>query len=89
MAEAKEGKKVSRRDFLKFGGLLGVATQAMAIPALAYKAGSSKETYTGWSRFMGRKPPSFSTANPLNSKVGSKNCMRNTSRSKDPKPAPI
>ncbi|MCD6400705.1 MAG: hypothetical protein J7L73_02135, partial [Anaerolineales bacterium] len=53
MKTTETKKKFSRRDFLKIGGLVGVATQAIAIPALGYKEGKSSDTYTGWEDFEG------------------------------------
>ena len=53
MTTNSEQKKLSRRDFLKIGGLVGVAAQAIAIPALGYKEGKSNDTYTGWEDFEG------------------------------------
>lgn len=58
-----EKKRFSRRDFLKIGGLVGVASQAIAIPALGFKEAASKESHTGWesfheenTQFFNRKP---------------------------------
>jgi len=53
LATNVEKKKFSRRDFLKFGGLVGIAAQAIAIPALGYQNGKSFDTYTGWEDFEG------------------------------------
>jgi epoxyqueuosine reductase len=53
MEEKATKKGVSRRDFLKLGALVGVAAQAVAIPTLAHKAGSSHDSYTGWESFEG------------------------------------
>jgi reductive dehalogenase len=53
MGELTEKKNLTRRDFLKVAGLVGVAAQAIAIPALGYKNGASKESYTGWESFEG------------------------------------
>lgn len=53
MAEVSEKSNLTRRDFLKIGGLVGVAAQAIAIPGLAYKAAASSDTYTGWESFEG------------------------------------
>ena len=63
MTTNSEQKKLSRRDFLKIGGLVGIASQAIAIPALGYKEAASKESHTGWesfheenTQFFNRKP---------------------------------
>ena len=55
MNEENGSKKggVSRRDFLKIGGLVGVAVQATAISAIAFKHGESHDTYLGWEDFEG------------------------------------
>ena len=53
MGDQTEKKKLTRRDFLKIGGLLGVAAQVIAIPALGFKDGASKDSYTGWEDFEG------------------------------------
>jgi len=49
----KGNGSISRRNFLKLGGMLGVAAQAISIPAIAYKHGKSYETYAGWESFEG------------------------------------
>ena len=59
MAETPEKRQVSRRDILKIGALAGVAAHAVAIPALGYKAGASKESYTGWESFEGETTQFF------------------------------
>ncbi len=59
MGDPIEKKKLSRRDFIKIGGLLGVASQAIAIPALGYKEAASKESYTGWESFEGETTQFF------------------------------
>ena len=63
MTEDSGKRKFSRRDFLKIGGLVGVASQAIAIPALGFKEAASKESHTGWesfheenTQFFNRKP---------------------------------
>jgi hypothetical protein len=63
MGDQTEKKKLSRRDFLKMGGLVGVATQVIAVPALGFKEAASKESHTGWesfheenTQFFNRKP---------------------------------
>jgi len=62
MGANTEKKKFSRRDFLKIGGLVGIASQGIAISALGYQQGKSFDTYTGWedyeggTQFFDRKP---------------------------------
>lgn len=57
--------KVSRREFLKIGGLLGLAAQAGGLIAAGNNAGKSSESYTGWesfnpgTQFFNRKPFEF------------------------------
>ncbi len=70
--EKENGKtKFSRRDFLKAAGLFGVATQAVAVSALAYKEGKSFDTYTAWEDFEGgtqffdRKPFELSSVEEM------------------------
>jgi len=53
MSEKKK-TQLSRRNFLKVGGLVGIATQVATIPFRAYEAGASKESYTGWESFEGQ-----------------------------------
>ncbi len=42
---------VSRREFLKIAGLVGVAAQAGGLVAAGVNAGASSESYTGWESF--------------------------------------
>ena len=59
MGDASAKRTLARRDFLKIGGLVGVATQAIAIPAIGYKEGASKETHSGWESFEGETTQFF------------------------------
>jgi reductive dehalogenase len=44
-------KPVSRRNFLKIAGLVGVAAQAGGLVAAGVQAGKDPNTYTGWESF--------------------------------------
>ena len=65
MEEATTKKGVSRRNFLKIGGVTAVALQAGGLVVAGKAAGSSSETYTGWesfnpaTQFFNRKPFEF------------------------------
>ena len=55
MSEEKKQAQngISRRKFLKIGAAAGIATQAVAIPALAYGNGKTHDSYLGWESFEG------------------------------------
>jgi epoxyqueuosine reductase len=63
--EQKVAGSLSRRDFLKIAGVVGVAAQAGGLVAAGMKEGASSETYTGWesyntgTQFFNRKPFEF------------------------------
>jgi len=63
MSESLKG--ISRRDFLKIGGLAAVAVQAGSLTAAGIAAGKDSESYTGWesfnpgTQFFNRKPFEF------------------------------
>jgi reductive dehalogenase len=65
MAEAKQSNGLSRRDFLKIGGLAGAALTVGGTAGAAYAAGKDYDSYTGWESFEGttqffdRKPYEF------------------------------
>ncbi len=60
--EQKTAASMSRRDFLKIAGVVGVAAQAGGLVAANMNAGASSESYTGWesfnpgTQFFNRKP---------------------------------
>ena len=64
MSEALQNP-VSRRNFLKIAGLVGVAAQAGGLVAAGVNAGASSDSYTGWesfnpgTQFFDRKPFEF------------------------------
>jgi reductive dehalogenase len=72
--EVKESSNISRRNFLKFGGLVGVAAQAVSIPAIAYMHGKDPKTHTGWesysgaTQYMNRKPYEIKSVDELYTK---------------------
>jgi epoxyqueuosine reductase len=63
--EQKTAASMSRRDFLKIAGVVGVAAQAGGLVAANMNAGASSESYTGWesfnpgTQFFNRKPFEF------------------------------
>jgi len=60
-----ESKKMSRRDFLKLGALIGLGAQIATLPIPAFQAGSSKETYTGWESFEGEETTQYFDRKPF------------------------
>ncbi len=70
----KTATSLSRRNFLKFAGLVGVAAQAGGLVAAGIDEGSSSESYTGWesfnpgTQFFNREP--FEVSFPKHKPVG-------------------
>ncbi len=63
MNETQKNKGLSRRDFLKIGGLAGAGLGVAGVAGAGYVAGKDTDSYTGWERythgdgqFFNRKP---------------------------------
>ena len=75
MEKSKPKKKISRRDFMKIGGLVGGALSLFGIAGAGYSAGKDLDSHTGWGRdphgkgqFFNRKP--FRVNKPTYEQVG-------------------
>lgn len=72
---SKKDKNISRRNFIKYGGLAGGALSIAGIAGAGFMAGKDYTSYTGWERythgkgqFFNRKP--FEVEKPTYQKVG-------------------
>ncbi len=75
MKKTESKKKLSRRDFMKIGGLAGGALSLFGIAGAGYASGKDFDSYTGWGRdkygkgqFFNRKP--FRVDKPTYETVG-------------------
>ena len=71
MKESTKKSSISRRNFLKYTGMAGLAAQVVTTPIMGYKEGVSHDTYLGWESFEGetqfidRKPYEISGVDEL------------------------
>lgn len=76
MKDKKKLKDLSRRDFLKIGGIVGTGLSLLGVAGAGLAAGKDTDSYTGWERythgdgqFFNRKPFEVDQA-PTIEKVG-------------------